>query len=111
MAIESTMLPLGTRAPAFSLPDYMGKIWRLEDFAGSKGLVVAFICNHCPFVRHIRGALARFGRDYQGRGLAMVAIAANDVDAYPQDGPEGMAEEARSEGYVFSTPVTLLGEE
>ena len=101
MATESTMLALGTAAPDFTLRDYMGKSWQLTDFGNAKGLAVAFICNHCPFVRHIRPEFARYARDYLARGLAVVAIASNDIDAYPQDGPKGMAEEARSAGYEF----------
>jgi peroxiredoxin len=100
-ATESTMLPLGTPAPAFRLPDLDGRMTTLEDFAAQRGLVVAFICNHCPFVKHIRNELARFAREYQPRGIAVVAINSNDIDAYPQDGPQGMAEEARSAGYTF----------
>jgi peroxiredoxin len=100
-ATESTMLALGTRAPAFSLPDYTGQTHTLDSFAGAKGLVVAFICNHCPFVKHIRAPFAKFARDYQERGLAVVAIASNDTQTHPQDGPKGMAEEARSAGYSF----------
>ena len=100
-AIESTMLPLGTPAPAFRLPDLNGRTTTLEDFAGQRGLVVAFICNHCPFVKHIRSEFARFARDYQPRGIAVVAINSNDIKAYPQDGPQGMADEARSAGYTF----------
>ena len=101
MATESTMLPLGTSAPAFRLPDLNGHMTTLEDFAGQRGLVVAFICNHCPFVKHIREAFARFAHDYQSRGIAVVAIISNDIQTYPQDGPKGMAEEARSAGYTF----------
>jgi peroxiredoxin len=101
VATRSTMLALGTPAPAFRLPDFDGNEISIEDFKGAAGLVVAFICNHCPFVRHIRGELARFARDYQPRGIAMVAINSNDTQAYPEDGPAGMAEEARSAGYTF----------
>jgi peroxiredoxin len=100
-ATESKMLPLGTPAPAFRLADLDGRMTTLEDFAGQRGLVVAFICNHCPFVKHIRSEFARFARDYQPRGIAVVAINSNDIAAYPQDGPQGMAEEARSAGYTF----------
>jgi peroxiredoxin len=100
-ATESNMLPLGTPAPSFRLADLNGRMTTLEDFAGQRGLVVAFICNHCPFVKHIRSELARFAREYQPRGIAVVAINSNDVAAYPQDGPQGMAEEARSAGYTF----------
>ncbi|MFL6550742.1 MAG: thioredoxin family protein [Povalibacter sp.] len=100
-ATESTMLPLGTPAPTFRLPDFADKLVAFEDFSDAKGLVVAFICNHCPFVKHLRAELARFARDYQPRGIAVVAINSNDIKAYPQDGPQGMAEEARSAGYSF----------
>jgi peroxiredoxin len=97
----STMLALGTRAPDFDLPDFDGKRHALGDFAASPALLVTFICEHCPFVRHIRGEFARFAREYSSRGLAVVAINSNDLDAYPQDGPDAMREEARSLGYVF----------
>ena len=101
MAVPSTMLPLGTLAPDFALPDFTGNRHRLSDFAESKGLLVMFICHHCPYVKHVRGELVRLAREYQSRGIAMVAIAANDVDAYPEDGPEGMQQEAREAGYAF----------
>lgn len=107
MAIESTMLPLGTPAPAFELPDANGKMHSLAALPAGQPLVVAFICNHCPFVRHIRAEFARFARDYQARGLEVVAIASNDIEAYPQDGPEGMKAEALSAGYTF--PYLLDG--
>ena len=97
----STMLALGTRAPDFNLPDFDGKRHALGDFAASPALLVTFICEHCPFVRHVRGEFARFAREYSSRGLAVVAINSNDLDAYPQDGPDAMREEARSLGYVF----------
>jgi len=97
----STMLELGTRAPDLRLPDPDGRIWSLEDFADAPALLVAFICNHCPFVKHIRAGLADFARDYRDRGLAVIAINSNDFDAYPDDRPEKMAEEAREAGYVF----------
>jgi peroxiredoxin len=100
-ATESTMLPLGTPAPSFRLPDYAGKPVALEDYAAAPGLVVAFICNHCPFVKHIRAELARFAREYEPRGVALLAINSNDYTAYPQDAPAAMAEEARNAGYTF----------
>ena len=100
-AIESNMLALGTLAPAFQLPDFNGKLVARDDFKTAPALLVAFICNHCPFVKHIREEFARFARDYQAQGLAIVAIASNDIEAYPQDGPQGMAEEARAAGYTF----------
>jgi len=97
----STMLPLGTEAPHFSLPDTNGKPVSIHDFQGSNGLVVAFICNHCPFVKHIREGLAEFGRDYMKRGLGVVAISSNDADRYPADSPEMMAREVEEAGYPF----------
>jgi len=97
----STMLELGTPAPRFDLPDFDGRRRSLAEFAASPALLVAFICNHCPFVKHVRGEFARFAREYAGRGLAVVAINSNDLDAYPQDGPDAMREEASSLGYVF----------
>lgn len=97
----STMAPLGMEAPAFDLPDPRGGRYSLEDFQDAKGLVVAFICNHCPFVKHIREELAAFGREYREKGLAMVAISSNDAETYPQDGPEAMAREAEEWGYTF----------
>jgi peroxiredoxin len=101
MAVESNMLPLGTIAPSFRLPDFQGRMVASEDYREFSGLVVAFICNHCPFVKHVRSEFARFARDYEPRGIATIAICSNDVRAYPEDGPAGMAEEARSTGYTF----------
>jgi len=97
----STMLELGKQAPGFSLPDTEGKTVSLEDFAGAKALLVAFICNHCPFVKHIAAELASLARDYQERGVAVVGINSNDVANYPDDSPEKMAEEAKNRGYTF----------
>jgi len=97
----STMLALGTPAPEFSLPDYDGRRYALADFAASPALLVAFICNHCPFVRHVRTEFAALAREYQPRGLAVVAINSNDIEAYPQDGPDGMRAEAAELGYGF----------
>lgn len=97
----STMLPLGIKAPDFALPNVDGKTVSLSDLAGGKGLVVMFICNHCPFVKHLRAALAEFGREVQSTGLKIVAISSNDATAYPHDSPARMAEEAQSAGYTF----------
>ncbi len=97
----STMLPLGTRLPSFSLPDFDGRVVSSDDFGNAPALLVAFICGHCPFVTHIRQGFAQFAREYQARGLAIVAINSNDVDAFPEDGPDGMREEAKQAGYVF----------
>jgi len=97
----STMLALGTPAPAFSLPDTDGRTVALSDFGQHRALLVMFICNHCPYVKHVRDELARLGRDYQARGAAIVAISSNDVDAFPDDAPDKMAEEKRAVGYTF----------
>ena len=97
----STMLPLGTEAPDFRLPDFAGQMHALADFRDRSALLVAFICGHCPFVRHIRGEFARYAREYRARGLAVVAINSNDLAAYPQDGPDGMRAEAAELGYDF----------
>ena len=97
----STMLPLGTSAPIFNLPDTQGKRVSTADFAGAPALLIMFICNHCPFVKHLRSALAELGRDYQAKGVAIVAISSNDATAFPADSPEKMAEEQRDAGYTF----------
>jgi peroxiredoxin len=101
VAVNSTMLPLGTRAPDFRLPDVCGKTFSLADSAGASALLVIFMCNHCPYVRHIRDGLARLARDYQPHGVAVVGINSNDVANYPADSPARMAEEAASAGYIF----------
>jgi len=101
VAVPSTMLPLGTPAPDFQLPDTDGRVVSLNDLRDAPALLVMFICNHCPYVKHIRSALAAFAREYRARGLAIVAINANDVAAYPDDRPEKMAEEKQQAGYVF----------
>lgn len=95
------MLELGTPAPDFQLPDPTGKTVSLADFAEAPALVVAFICNHCPYVKHIAAGLAQFGKDAQAKGAAVVAISSNDVANYPDDGPAKMAETARAAGYTF----------
>jgi peroxiredoxin len=98
----SAMLPLGTRAPDFALRDTVsGKTVRLADFAGKRALVVMFICNHCPYVKHVRAGLAAFGRDYAESDAAVVAISANDPGSHPADAPDKMQAEARAAGYRF----------
>jgi thiol-disulfide isomerase/thioredoxin len=97
----STMLDLETRAPAFRLPDFDGRMHAIEDFAGSPALLIVFTCEHCPFVRHIRPVFAEFAREYAVKGLATVAINSNDLVAYPQDGPDAMRQESVAFGYVF----------
>jgi thiol-disulfide isomerase/thioredoxin len=96
------MLPLGTSAPVFSLPEpATGRAAALADFQNAPALLVIFMCNHCPFVKHIREGLVRFAREYQARGLAIVAINANDVANHPNDSPAKMAEDAEAFGYPF----------
>ncbi|MBP1686674.1 MAG: Alkyl hydroperoxide reductase and/or thiol-specific antioxidant family (AhpC/TSA) protein [Deltaproteobacteria bacterium] len=97
----STMAPLGTVAPDFQLPDTTGKLVSAHDMRDAPALLVTFICNHCPFVKHIRAGLAQFAREYQARGLAIVAINSNDAKSYPDDSPTKMAEEVRRAGYTF----------
>ena len=97
----STMLPLGTKAPGFSLPNIDGSTVSLSDLAGSKGLLVVFLCNHCPFVKHLRTQLAEFATEYQAKGLAVVGISSNDVANYGDDSPEKMQAEAADAGYTF----------
>ena len=98
-AVESQMLELGTPAPQFSLPDPDGKIHSLADTANA--YLVMFISNHCPFVKHIREELARIGRDYSERGVAIYAINSNDVERYPADNPDAMKQEVQTWGYTF----------
>ena len=97
----STMLPLGTAAPDFKLPDTDGKLVSLAGFQGKAALLVVFMCNHCPYVIHIRGAMAQLARDYLPRNVGMAGINANDVKNYPDDSPAKMKEEVRTAGYVF----------
>jgi peroxiredoxin len=95
------MLPLGTPAPDFSLPDPAGTIYSLQDFADAKALLVIFMCNHCPYVKHIREELAALARELQAQGVAVVGINANDAAKYPDDSPAMMAKEIREAGYSF----------
>jgi peroxiredoxin len=98
----STMLPLGTEAPPFSLPEpATGGTVSLDDFADAPALVVAVLSNHCPFVKHVADELATFAREYEAKGVAMVGINANDVSTHPADSPEKMAEEVEARGYPF----------
>ncbi len=99
--VNSTMLPLGTAAPDFALPDTTGNTVSLSDFAG-KPLVVMFICNHCPFVKHVAGELKRLTDEYRSRGVEAVAIMSNDAGDYPDDAPDKMAEEVIDRGYLFA---------
>ena len=96
------MLPLGTRAPAFTLPDTVsGKTLSLDAVKGARGTVVMFICNHCPYVKHVNPELVRVARDYQGKGIGFVAISANDAVNYPDDAPDKMKAAAKQLGYPF----------
>jgi peroxiredoxin len=102
VAVPSTMLALGTKAPDFELPDVVtGLPVSIRDFDGKRALLVMFICRHCPYVRHVRGELARLGRDFAESDLAIVAISSNDPAEYPEDAPESLAEDARQAGYAF----------
>ncbi|MDL1891753.1 thioredoxin family protein [Sphingobacteriales bacterium CHB3] len=97
----STMLPLGTQAPAFSLPDVVsGKRISLDTFKGKKALLVMFICRHCPYVKHVQNEIARIGRDY-AKNVGIVAITSNDAENYPEDSPESSAEMAKELGFTF----------
>jgi peroxiredoxin len=97
------MIPLGTLAPDFALPDTTaaGKVVRRDDFKNAPALMVAFICNHCPFVKHLRTSLAALGKEYQAKGVAVVGISSNDAENYPDDSPPKMTAEARVAGYTF----------
>ena len=95
------MLELGTPLPAFSLPDIDGTTRSPDEMSDAPALLVAFICYHCPFVRHIRHGFAAFVREYQDKGLAVVAINSNDTTEFPEDGPAGMKRESEEAGYTF----------
>ena len=97
----STMLPLGTAAPDFKLPDTNGKTVSLADFKGQAALAVIFMCNHCPYVVHIRGGLAQLAYDYAPRAVGIVGISSNDVKNYPADSPARMKDEVKNAGYIF----------
>lgn len=97
----STMLPLGTKAPRFTLPDTTGNSMHFSDFDEERGLLVMFICNHCPFVKLLKEDLARFGKECQDQCISVVAIMPNDVENYPDDHPAKMADDAMNFGYTF----------
>ena len=98
---NSTMLPLGTPAPDFSLVNVDGQIVSRDSLRGAPALLVIFMCNHCPYVIHVAPELARLAAEYQARGVAIVGISSNDVSAYPQDSPEQMVHEVEQRGYTF----------
>jgi peroxiredoxin len=95
------MLSLGAKAPDFALPDTEGRLVRLSDFQGAPALLVIFMCNHCPYVKHIADELARFAKEYQAKGVAIVGINSNDAANYPDDSLEKMREEVKLRGYTF----------
>jgi len=95
------MLPLGTTAPDFELPNVDGRLVGLAEAAGPRGTVVMFICNHCPFVKHVADQLAALARDYLSHGIGFVAISSNNIAAHPADSPEQMVREAEERGYPF----------
>jgi peroxiredoxin len=99
---ESTMLELGTVAPDFALTDVVsGKTVKRDDFKGKQGLLVLFICAHCPYVKHIEKSLGKLAADYAGKPLAIVAISSNDVKTHPADSPEGLKQQAKANGFTF----------
>ena len=99
---QSRMLPLGTAAPRFALRDTMsGRTVAPEDFVSSPALLIAFMCNHCPFVKHILDGFVAFARDFAPRGLAAVAISSNDVESHPEDAPAEMSRIAKLKGFTF----------
>jgi peroxiredoxin len=96
------MLPLGTIASDFKLPDVIsGKSYSLKDFAGKKALLVMFMCQHCPYIKHIKEELAKLGKEYAARDIAIVGISSNDADNYPDDSPAELKKFAKAEGFVF----------
>jgi peroxiredoxin len=99
--VSTMLLPLGAAAPDFALPDTAGKIVSLADFTGAPAYLVVFMCNHCPYVKHVADALAQLAREYQGRGVAVIGINSNDADSYADDSPAKMAEEVAQRKYTF----------
>jgi peroxiredoxin len=97
----STMAPLGSPAPGFRLPDTDGTTVSLSDFTGAPAVLIAFICNHCPYVKHVRSAYAQLAKDYQAKGVAVIGISSNDAAAYPDDSPAKMKSEKAEAGYTF----------
>lgn len=99
---ESAMLPLGTSVPNFALTDVVtNREVTTQNVSGPKGLLVMFICRHCPFVKHLEKSLAQLGREYAGKGIGIVAISSNDADNYPEDSPTGLAQQAKELGFNF----------
>ncbi len=98
---SSVMLPLGTQAPDFRLPDYDGRLVARDDFRGKRGLLVIFMCNHCPYVKHVAAQLAQIADEYQAKDIAIVGISSNDIATHPDDAPDKMKLEAAQQGYRF----------
>jgi len=99
---ESNMLPLGSEAPPFYLPDTVsGKMMRLQEIASDKATVIMFLCNHCPYVVHVNEEIVRLANDYRAKGISFVGISSNDVENYPEDGPELMKVHAEKVKYPF----------
>jgi peroxiredoxin len=101
VSTPSTMVPLGTEAPPFRLPNVDGRMVSIEDFKDAPALLVVFMCNHCPYVKHILPHFVGLAKEYQQRGVAIVGINSNDVSSYPDDAPDKMAEVSRSMGFTF----------
>ncbi|TRX56013.1 thioredoxin family protein [Fulvivirga sp. M361] len=98
----STMIPLGTEAPFFKLPDTItDRMYDLNDFQSDVATIIMFVCNHCPYVKHVQPELVKLAEDYIPEGVKLVAISSNDVENYPEDSPELMREEAKKWGYPF----------
>ncbi len=109
-ATPSEMVPLGTPMPAFSLADPSGTEHESSKLVGEHGLLVMFICNHCPFVKHVAAELARLGRDLPKKGVNVVAIHSNDFEKHPDDAPQRIVEEAAARGYEFVSLVDVTQE-
>ena len=102
MAVTSVMLPLGTAAPPFSLPDVVrGRTYSLDSFAGKAGLLVMFLCRHCPYVQHVQHGIAKLGQDYRDTGLGIIGISSNDPAHYPDDAPDRLKEMANRLDFTF----------
>lgn len=101
VAVPSTMLPIGTKAPNFLLQDPCGSEYTLSDFTAEKGYCIMFLCNHCPYVKHIQKKLASIAGEYSQKGIIFIGISSNDIDRYPEDSPDRMSIEASQAGYVF----------
>ena len=108
MLRHSRMQTLGSPAANFSLPDPSGGVHSLRDFDDAHALLVAFLCNHCPFVQHILGGFVEYARDYESRGVAVVAISSNDIESHPDDSPKHMAEVAGQIRFYISVSLRRI---